>query len=217
MNALIFGAPGSGKGTYGPRLQEKLGVDLVAMGDIFRAIQKDGSHLGEKIRGYMQAGLLVPDEIVIEVLKNCLFQIPPGRGFILDGFPRNIAQAQALDKIVKIDVVLQLIVNERIIIERLSTRRICRECGDVYNIRSLKPKTEGVCDRCGGQLYQRQDDNPQVIKIRLNLYERQTSPLVRYYKLKKVPFVVHRTESIEVPPDEVVSYFIAELKKLHLA
>ena len=216
MHALIFGPPGSGKGTYGEILQKKLGIDLIAMGNIFRAIMKENSDLGRKVKSYMEAGLLVPDEIVVEVLQDCISGIPEERGFILDGFPRTIAQAEALEKITRTDVVLQLVVPDWIIVERLSSRRICKNCGAVYNLRFLKPKADEVCDKCGGQLYQRKDDNPQVIKIRLHVYERETSPLVRYYKMKKVPFIVHRTDSLEVPPEAVVEYFIAELNKLNL-
>jgi adenylate kinase len=216
MNAVIFGAPGSGKGTYGARLHAKLGLDLISMGDIFRAIMKEDTPLAKTVRGYVEAGLLVPDDLSLEILKKRLQEVPAGHGFLLDGFPRNISQAQSLDELVKIDVILQLDVPDWIIIERLSERRLCNNCGTVYNLRYLKPKVDETCDKCGGSLYQRQDDNPVVIKMRLVIYERQTSPLMRYYKGKNVPFIVHKSESLEVPPDGVVDYFLAELKKLKL-
>jgi len=171
VNAIIFGAPGSGKGTYASRLQSKLGVDVIAMGDIFREIMKEDSQLGRKVKGYVEKGLLVPDDVVIEVLKQRLAKIPEGKGFILDGYPRTVEQAKALEKIAEIDVVILLQVPDWIIIERLSTRRICRNCGAVYNIRFLKPKVDMVCDKCGGPLYQRPDDTPDVIKKRIKVYE----------------------------------------------
>lgn len=217
MNAIVFGAPGSGKGTYASRLQAKLGVDVISMGDIFREILKEDSALGRKVKGYVEKGQLVPDDVVVEVLKQRLTEMPKGRGFILDGYPRTVAQAEALEKIAKVDIVLQLIVPDWIIIERLSTRRICRNCGAVYNIRYLKPKVNGVCDKCGGPLYQRPDDTPEVMKNRLEVYEKQTSPLVKYYKDKKVPFVVHHTDEMQTPPETVVEKLLADLKKLKLA
>jgi adenylate kinase len=217
VNAIVFGAPGSGKGTYASRLQAKLGVDVISMGDIFREILKEDSALGRKVKGYVEKGQLVPDDVVVEVLKQRLTEMPKGRGFILDGYPRTVAQAEALEKIAKVDIVLQLIVPDWIIIERLSTRRICRNCGAVYNIRYLKPKVNGVCDKCGGPLYQRPDDTPEVMKNRLEVYEKQTSPLVKYYKDKKVPFVVHHTDEMQTPPETVVEKLLADLKKLKLA
>ena len=139
VNAIIFGAPGSGKGTYASRLQSKLGVDVIAMGDIFREIMKENTPLGRTVKGYVEKGLLVPDEVVVEVLKHRLAKIPSRKGFILDGYPRNLEQAKALENIAKIDVIIQLIVPDWIIIERLSTRRICKNCGEVFNIRYFNP------------------------------------------------------------------------------
>lgn len=217
MKAIIFGAPGSGKGTYASRLQAKLSVDVIAMGDIFRALMKEDSELGRKVKVYVEKGLLVPDEIVIEVLKQHLNKIPKGKGFILDGYPRTLQQAKTLEGITKIDVILLLDVPDWIIIERLSSRRICRNCGTVYNVRFLKPKVEGICDKCGGPLYQRSDDNPEVIKKRLQVYQEQTRPLLEYFKEKKVPFVASSTSTLDTPPELIVDKIIAELKKLKLA
>lgn len=217
MKAIIFGAPGSGKGTYASRLQAKLSVDVIAMGDIFRALMKEDSELGRKVKVYVEKGLLVPDEIVIEVLKQHLNKIPKGKGFILDGYPRTLQQAKTLEGITKIDVILLLDVPDWIIIERLSSRRICRNCGTVYNVRFLKPKVEGICDKCGGPLYQRSDDNPEVIKKRLQVYQEQTRPLLEYFKEKKVPFVASSTPTLDTPPELIVDKIIAELKKLKLA
>ncbi|MGD0405866.1 MAG: nucleoside monophosphate kinase [Candidatus Bathyarchaeia archaeon] len=217
MKAIIFGAPGSGKGTYASRLQAKLGVDVIAMGDIFRELMKQDSELGRKVKVYVEKGLLVPDGIVVEVLKQRLNKIPKGKGFILDGYPRTLEQAKILDAITKIDAILLLDVPDWIIIERLSSRRICRNCGTVYNVRFLKPKVEGICDKCGGPLYQRSDDNPEVIKKRLQVYQEQTRPLLEYFKANKVPFVASSTPTLDTPPELIVDKIIAELKKLKLA
>jgi len=217
LKAIIFGPPGSGKGTYASRLRAKLGVDVIAMGDIFREIMKEDSPLGKKVKQYVEKGLLVPDDVVIEVLKQRLAKSSSKKGFILDGFPRTLEQANALDKIVAIDVVIKLAVPDSIIIERLSMRWICKNCGEVYNIRYLKPKVEGVCDRCGGQLYQRPDDTAKVIKERIQVYERQTQPILQHYKEKKVQFVEFKCEILDMNPDVAVESILRDLKTLKLA
>jgi len=217
LKAIIFGPPGSGKGTYASRLRAKLGVDVIAMGDIFREIMKEDSPLGKKVKQYVEKGLLVPDDVVIEVLKQRLAKSSSKKGFILDGFPRTLEQANALDKIVAIDVVIKLTVPDSIIIERLSTRRICKSCGEVYNVRYLKPKVEGVCDKCGGQLYQRPDDTAKVIKDRIQVYEQQTQQILQHYKKKKVRFVEFKCEILDMDPDVAVESILRDLKRLKLA
>jgi adenylate kinase len=217
MNAIIFGAPGSGKGTYSAMLKETLGVEVISMGDIFRVMLMEKGILGRIIKSYVEAGLLVPDIIVIEVLKEAIAHGAKGKGFVLDGYPRTLAQAEALENVAKIDVVIQLVVPDWIIIERLSSRRICRDCGQVYNLRFLKPKAEGVCDKCGGSLYQRSDDNPEVIQMRLDVYDKETNPLLNYYKAKQIPLIAHTADALSIPPEKVVKYIINELKKLKLA
>jgi adenylate kinase len=217
LKAIIFGAPGAGKGTYASRLQAKLGVDVIAMGDIFRELIKVDSDLGRKVKGYVEKGALVPDDVVVEVLKDRLSKVPKEKGFILDGYPRTLDQAQKLDTVTSIDVIILLDVPDQIIIERLSSRRICRSCGEVYNVRFLKPKIEGVCDKCGGVLYQRPDDNPEVIRKRLQVYQEQTKPLIEFYKRKQVPFVVSETNRIDALPEEMVEKILAGLKKLNFA
>jgi len=217
MRLVIFGPPGSGKGTYASRLQGKLDVDVVAMGDIFREMEKEDTPLGEKVRGYVEKGMLVPDNVVIEVLKQRLEKIQGKKGFILDGYPRTVEQAKALASIAEIDVIIQLVVPDWIIIERLSTRRICRNCGAVYNTRYLKPKVDMICDKCGGPLYQRSDDTPEVIKKRIDVYEQQTQPILRYYRERRVPFVEFKTESLEMPPEVAVEEIMKGLKKVKLA
>lgn len=216
MKFIIFGPPGSGKGTYASRLQMKLGVDVIAMGDIFREIMKSDTILGRKVKGFVEKGQLVPDNVVIEVLERRLSEVSSKKGFILDGFPRTIDQAKALDSLVKIDAVIQLIVPDWIIVERLSSRRLCRNCGEVYNVRFLKPRSEGVCDKCGGQLFQRSDDTPQVIRDRIAVYERQTEPILRYYGEKKMPIVQFKCESLDLPPEVAVSSILKQLEKKRL-
>jgi len=217
VKAIIFGAPGAGKGTYSTRLQSQLGVDTIAMGDIFRESVKQNSELGKKVKNYVEKGALVPDDVVVEVLKDRLNKVPEGRGFLLDGFPRTIEQAKTLEGIAKLDVIVLLDVPDEIIVARLSSRRICKNCGSVYNIRFLKPKVEGKCDKCGGELYQRIDDNPEVIKNRLQVYKDQTEPLVEYYKKKNIPFVVSITKSLDSPPEAMVAEMLDDLKKLSIS
>lgn len=216
MKLIIFGPPGSGKGTYASRLKSRIGVDVIAMGDIFREIMKQDSALGIKVRGFVEKGLLVPDDIVIDVLSKRLRKSSGKSGFVLDGFPRTVQQSEALDRVVRIDCIIELIVPDWIIIERLSTRRICEKCGEVYNIRYLKPKVEGVCDKCSGKLYQRSDDTPEVIKERIEVYERQTHPILRYYEERGVPFVRFKCEKLDVPPATAVEEILKGLKKLQL-
>jgi adenylate kinase len=217
MNAIIFGAPGSGKGTYSSRLQAKLGLTVIAMGDIFRETVKRETELGKKVKSYVEKGLLVPDDIVIKVLKEHVAKVPEGKGFLLDGFPRTLEQAEVLKKIAKIDVIILLMVPDWIIVERLSSRRICRNCGAVYNTRFLKPKVDMVCDKCGGPLYQRPDDTAEVIKKRIEVYEAQTKPIVQFLREANVPFVVANCDELETPPEKVVDSIMRDLQKLNLA
>jgi len=215
MQLIIFGPPGSGKGTYASRLGLRLGIASVSTGDLFREAIRQGTDLGRRVADFLNRGELVPDEITIQVLKERISRPDCKRGFILDGYPRTLEQARALDKVAKIDVIIRLIVPEWIIVERLSNRRVCRNCGAIYNLKYLKPKREGVCDKCGGELYQREDDTPQVIKERLKVYERQTQPLIDYYK-DRVPFVNAECNEIEMPPENMVESIMHELRKLNL-
>jgi adenylate kinase len=217
VKAIIFGAPGAGKGTYSNRLKAKLGVEVIAMGDIFRAQVKENSELGKKVKSYVEKGALVPDEIVVEVLKQHLDGIPQGSGVLLDGFPRTLEQAKTLETIFQLDVIILLDVPDWLIIERLSSRRICKNCGTVYNIKFLKPKIEGICDKCNGELYQRSDDGPDVIKDRLQIYQDQTIPLLIYYREKKTPIITSKTTAVDTPPELLVEQMFEELKKLKLA
>ena len=217
MKLVIFGPPGSGKGTYASRLQRRLGIDVVATGDLLREIMKEDTPLGRKVKGFVEKGQLVPDDVVVQVLKQRLNKSSSKKGFVLDGFPRTIEQAKALEQLVKIDGVIHLTVPDWIIIERLSSRRICKSCGEVYNVRFLKPKVESICDKCGGQLYQRSDDMPDVIKSRIGVYERQTEPILQYYKEQGVPFAEFKCESLELPPEVAVDSILKQLRRLKLA
>jgi adenylate kinase len=216
MRFIIFGPPGSGKGTYASRLQANLDVDVIATGDLLREIIKEDTPLGRKVKGFVEKGLLGPNEVVTEVLKQRLAKSTGKKGFILDGYPRTIEQAEALEKFAKIDAVILLTVPEKIIIERLSSRRICKNCGEVYNIRFLKPKVEGVCDKCGGQLYQRSDDKPDVIRDRIAVYEKQTEPVLKFYKDRKTPFIEFKCDSLDMPPELAVKNILQQLKNSNL-
>ena len=216
VNAIILGAPGSGKGTYASRLQPKLDVNIITMGDIFRKIMKEDTPLGKEVKGYVEKGLLGPDSLTIQVLKQHMAKIKNKKGLLFDGYPRTIEQATALEAIAKIDVIIQLVVPDWLIIERLSTRRICKNCGEVYNIRYLKPKVDMICDKCGGPLYQRPDDTPEVIKKRIEVYEQQTRPILQYYKEKGVPFIEAECETTEKTPEMIIEEILQGLKKLRL-
>lgn len=186
MNLIMMGPPGGGKGTYSSRISEEYEIPHIATGDIFRAEVDEGSELGKKIEEYLEQGELVPDETVNDVVKKRLSKPDCEEGFILDGYPRTESQAQALEDITDIDLVINLEVSEQVIIERLSSRRICRECGEIYNLKRMPPEKEGVCDKCGGELYQREDDKPEVIKKRLEKYREKSNPIIEHYREKGI-------------------------------
>jgi len=218
VNLIILGAPGAGKGTYASKLASHFGVPAIATGDMFRGEVRNGSPLGKKVAEYLESGRLVPDEVVNEVLKSRLQRPDSASGFILDGYPRTVEQAKALEQIAKIDAVINMDVLEWVIVERLSNRRICRSCGAIYNAKySPKPKIEGNCDKCGGELYQREDDKPDVIKNRLHVYEKQTQPLIEYYEKKKTKFVTIRNTQVDAPIDVVFQQILDGLKKAKVA
>ena len=189
MDLIFLGPPGAGKGTQAKMLVERYGIPQVSTGDILRAAVAEGTELGKKAKEYMEAGKLVPDEVVIGIIEERLKQSDCEKGFILDGFPRTVPQAEALDKVLekmgrKIDHVLTLDVPEEELIKRLTGRRTCKKCGAMYHIIFNPPKVEGVCDKCGGELYQRPDDNEETVRSRLSVYEQQTSPLIDFYEKK---------------------------------
>jgi len=217
VNYILFGPPGAGKGTHASRLMETLKIAHISTGDIFRDEVKFGSSLGKKVSDYLNRGALVPDEVVNEVMKKWINKIGGAQGFILDGYPRTIEQAKALEKIAKIDAIVQLVVPEWVIIERLSNRRICRNCGAIYNIKYFpKPKMDSKCDKCGAEIYQRQDDKAEVISERLKVYEKQTQPLTDFYKKRGVKFVTVESNRVDEPIEAVSQKILDNLKKAEL-
>ena len=185
MKIVIFGPPGSGKGTYASLLKNRLGIPHISTGDLVREEIRNNTNLGLEIKKYSDAGQLVPDKVITEILRKRLTQ-GPSSGFILEGYPRSIEQARQLENITKIDVVINLNVPDRVIVERLSTRIQCKSCGAIYNERTLRPRTAGKCDRCGGELFKRADDQPDVILERLRIYKETSTPVIDYYITRKL-------------------------------
>ena len=184
MNIVILGPPGVGKGTYAGFLSKKYNIPKISVGDLFRRAIKDETELGKKIKDFVSSGDLVPDEIVIELVKNRLEEDDCKGGFLLDGYPRTVAQAEAMEKFKKIDVALNFVAPDEVIMSRIGGRRTCSKCGAIYHIKNVPPKVEGVCDRCGGRLIQRSDEKPQVIKNRLVVYREKTKPVSDYLRNK---------------------------------
>lgn len=194
MNLVLLGPPGAGKGTQAAQIIKKYDIPHISTGDIFRENIKEKTELGKKAEGYISKGELVPDSLVIDIALDRLDRDDCSEGFLLDGFPRTVAQAEALDdylekKDSKLDHVLDIQVAKDVLVDRLVTRRVCRDCGATYNIKGMPPKKEGVCDKCGGELYQRADDNEETVNNRIDVYNTQTKPLLDYYE--KAGNIVH--------------------------
>ena len=197
MKLILLGAPGAGKGTQAEIISETLRIPTISTGNIIREALKSGTELGRKAKGYMDSGQLVPDDIVIGIIRDRLAQPDCADGFILDGFPRTIPQAEALDRMgVAIDRVIEIEVADDTIARRVSGRRICPSCGSSYHVDSKRPTVEGICDRCGDTLVQRQDDRPDTVRERLSVYHEQTEPLKSYYAAAGKLFVVEGQEEI---------------------
>lgn len=208
MRLILLGAPGAGKGTQAVKLAEKYNIPQVSTGDIFRSNIKNGTELGKKAKEYMDKGLLVPDEVTISIVKDRLQKPDCANGFILDGFPRTIPQAEYLDEAlgdmgVKLDAVLNIHVDDEVIIKRMSGRRVCPGCGMSYHIVSKPPKADNKCDSCGTELIQRVDDKEETVISRLKTYHEQTEPLIDYYGKKGKLVTVHGQEHVDETTREV--------------
>lgn len=198
MNIVLMGPPGAGKGTQGEILSQKLGIDTISTGVMLRTAIKEQTEVGKIAEQYINDGKLVPDDVIVAIVKERLSQPDCVKGFILDGFPRTTAQAEALTASgVKVDKVLSLEVSDDVIIERLTSRRECSKCGTPYSVLFKKPAVEGKCDKCGGDLIQRADDNPETIKNRLNVYHEQTEPIKVYYEKQGLLVKAQGADSVD--------------------
>ena len=198
MNLIFLGAPGAGKGTQAEVVSDALNIPQISTGNILREAAKNGTEYGLKAKAAMDAGALVSDDIVIGILKDRIAEDDCKNGFILDGFPRTIPQAEALDAMgIKIDKVIDIEVPDQKIAARLSGRRVCKNCGNSYHIEYKKPASEGICDACGGELVQRADDAPETVLERLSVYHEKTEPLKAYYEKQNRLFTVQGQERVE--------------------
>ena len=212
MRAVLLGPPGAGKGTQAVKLVKKYGVPQISTGDIFRKNIKEGTELGKKAQEYMNAGKLVPDELVVDLVKDRLMQEDCANGYLLDGFPRTIYQAEQLDKFLeeagqKLDAVINFEVGHDELMVRLTGRRVCKKCGASYHIVNIPPKVEGICDRCGGELEQRKDDTVETAENRIAVYEESTAPLIGYYEKTGAL----KNFNAEKDHDEVFKEIVAEI------
>lgn len=214
MYILLMGPPGAGKGTQAEKLIREYGIPQISTGDMFRAAVKSGTALGEEAKSYMDKGALVPDSVTVGIVKERLAQDDCKKGWILDGFPRTTAQASALDAIlhdlgIQLTAVLDFNVNRDDLVKRVSGRLVCRQCGASFHKEFRPPKQEGVCDNCGGELYQRADDNEVTVRERLTVYDTSTKPLIDYYKVSGRYYEINGDQSM----DKVFADVQAALKK----
>lgn len=210
MYILLMGPPGAGKGTQSPRLVERYHIPAISTGDMFRAAVREETPLGVKAKTFMDAGQLVPDDVTIGIVQERLTKDDTKNGFILDGFPRTIDQAIALDVALKemgIDKVhvIDITMDQDLLVSRITGRRICKNCGATYHVVNLPPKVEGICDICGGELYQREDDKEETVKNRLEVYARQTKPLVDYYENRGFYKRINGNQDVEKVYEDIVS------------
>lgn len=198
MRIILIGPPGAGKGTQAESIKKKCSVAHISTGDILRANVKAGTELGKNAKSYMDSGKLVPDEVIIAMMEGRLQEPDAKEGFLLDGFPRTTPQAEALDKLLeklalKLDAVVELEISDDVVVGRLTSRRVCKSCGEIYNTVMKPSKIEGVCDKCSGEVIQRDDDKEEVIRNRLSVFHMQTAPLIEYYRNKGLLLTVDAT------------------------
>jgi adenylate kinase len=210
MNLILLGPPGAGKGTQAKILAKKFDIPQISTGDILRGAVKEESPMGIKAKGYMDAGSLVPDEVVVGIVKERLAKPDCTKGFILDGFPRTVIQADALKLTLAgmgkaIEHVVSIVVDKEELLARITGRRICRSCGKGYHVTFDPPKTAGVCDECGGELYQRDDDSEATMRNRLDVYEKQTAPLISYYDRESLLRTIAGSGSIDEIQQNILS------------
>lgn len=210
MNIILLGAPGAGKGTQATKISDKYGLPHISTGDIFRENIKNQTEIGLLAKSYIDKGQLVPDEVTCKIVENRIAKPDCEKGYMLDGFPRTIVQAEALDKITKIDLVINIDVDFSLIMDRICGRRVCKDCGESYHVSTLNGVA--TCSRCGGELSQRKDDNPETVQSRLDVYEKQTAPLIEYYKKKGVLFSVKSDK--DSTPDSTFKNVSAKLDSL---
>ncbi|MBR3035677.1 MAG: adenylate kinase [Lachnospiraceae bacterium] len=213
MKIIMLGAPGAGKGTQAIRIAEKYEIPHISTGDIFRANVKEGTELGKKAKFYMDQGLLVPDELTTDLVVSRIQQDDCAKGYVLDGFPRTIPQAVCLTRALKnlddrIDYALNIDVTDESIVNRMSGRRACVNCGETYHLQYMPPKQEGICDRCGAKLILRDDDRPETVQRRLDVYHEQTQPLIDYYENEGILVQVDGLQT----PDEVFESIVSILE-----
>ena len=198
MKLILLGVPGAGKGTQAERLCKQLNIPTISTGNILRAAIKDGTPTGLKAKSYMDAGKLVPDEVIIGIITERLAQEDCRNGYILDGVPRTIAQAEAMEKAgITFDDVISIEIADETIMQRMSGRRVCESCGASYHLVAVPPKTPGVCDNCGGKLVQRKDDAPETVKARLEVYHQETEPLKAFYEQRGLLKPVENQSTVE--------------------
>ncbi len=219
MKKIFLGPPGSGKGTAASRIAPKFNIPHISTGDLFRENIKNQTPIGIKAQQYMDEGKLVPDEVVIEMLKKRISQNDCENGFILDGFPRTMPQAEMLEELTDIDIAINMDVTEEVVITRNSARISCSGCGKIYNLRSTPPKEKGICDECKEKVVRRPDDEPEVIKKRLEIYKQQTSPLINFYRNKGILKDVFCDDIMQTPEEtfqavmDAIEKFLEEMKK----
>ncbi|MFZ5966772.1 MAG: adenylate kinase [Bacillota bacterium] len=210
MRLILLGPPGAGKGTQASGIVERYHIPHISTGDIFRKNIKEGTELGKKAKEYMDKGLLVPDELVVAIVEDRLSQQDCQEGFLLDGFPRTVNQAEALDRVLEhmnmaLDKVINISVDKNVLVERAVGRRICKDCGATYHVKFNPPTREAVCDKCGGTLYQRADDNEETVSTRIEVYLNETQPLIAYYTNKGIIATIDGEQDIDKVFEDVVA------------